>query len=84
MGFKTHKSNVRTIRKGDPLFFIKDGFVLYPRAGFHILPSCPNTYRDVITESIERGWLKPVAYMRDYEMTFEALSTPEVTEEDDG
>ncbi len=56
------------------MFTIQDGGIVYQRAGFHILPECPNTYREVIEESINRGWLKPVAYMRDNELTFEILA----------
>lgn len=73
MTIKLHQSKVRTIRQGDPLFTIEDGFVRYQRAGIHVLPECPPEYATIIHEAVRVGWLKPVAYMVDHEVTFETL-----------
>lgn len=73
MTFTLHKSTLVTIRQDDPLFHLTDGFVRCPRAGFHILPECPREYKLIIQDCIDRGWLKPVAYMHDYEQTFALL-----------
>ena len=74
MKITAHKSIVRTIRSSDPDFKIVDGFALVPRASFHILPECPQGYRQVIAECISNGWLKPVAHMRDYELMMDRLA----------
>ena len=55
--------------------FSPDGMTLVPRAGFEILQTCPREYRLVISECLERGWLKPVAFMRDAEYTWERLQS---------
>lgn len=68
------KSQLRTIRQDDPKFFITDGFVRAPRAGFHILPECPREYKMIITECINNGWLKPVAHVTERELVFMGLT----------
>lgn len=68
-----HQSRIKTLRQSDPDFKIVDGFVVYPRAGFHILPECPQNYKQVINECIANGWLKPVAHMMNYECTMDKL-----------
>ena len=73
MNITLHKSIVRTIRQDDPDFKIVDGFALVPRAGFHILPECPQNYKQVILECVNAGWLKPVAHIRDYELMMDRL-----------
>lgn len=74
MNFTLHKSQLRTIRQSDSNFYITDGFVRAPRAGFHILPECPNEYKRIIGQCIENGWLKPVAQVTERELLFIGLS----------
>ena len=64
---------VKQIKTGDRLWHIKQGLYLVPRAGFEIKKECPNTYAEVIRECINRGWLQPVAYMREDEYMWEEL-----------
>lgn len=73
MTFIATKSRIKPIKQGDRLWQINDGLVIAPRAGFEIKKECPNTYKDVIAECINRGWLVPVAYMRDDEYMWETL-----------
>jgi len=75
MKITAHKSLVRTIRQDDPDFRIFDGFAVVPRAGFHILPECPQSYKQVISECIGNGWLKPVAYVKDSELMWDTLQS---------
>jgi hypothetical protein len=73
ISYKTYKSCVRTIRNTDDNFLIKDGFTVTPRAGFEISSRCPYSYRQVIQECFQQGWLKPVANVYDYELTLDLL-----------
>lgn len=73
MKFTTHKSQVRTIRQGDPNFKIVDGFATYPRAALHILPECPKAYREIIELCYSNGWLKTVAHVTERELIFMGL-----------
>lgn len=74
MTFNTHRSQIRTIRPNDPRFHISDGIVTAARAGFEISIDCPNTYAEVIKESVRQGWLKPVAAVTERELIFIGLS----------
>lgn len=75
MKITAHKSQIRTIRKGDPRFLIKDKFIVTPRAGFEIDFSCPREYKLVIQECIDRGWIKPVAHITERELLFIGLGS---------
>jgi hypothetical protein len=73
MSFTLHKSQLRTIRQNDPNFFIQDGFVRAPRAGFNISQGCPKEYRMIILECMNNGWLTPVAHITERELLFMGL-----------
>lgn len=53
--------------------FSPDGISVVPRAHCEILESCPSNIRDAITHALAKGWLQPVANMRDTEYTMELL-----------
>jgi hypothetical protein len=74
MTFTVHKTQVRTIKPGDPNFVINDGFVQTNRAGIEISQRCPENYKDLILECIHHGWLKPVANVTERELIFMGLT----------
>ena len=74
MIYNTKNNNkVKQIRPGDNLWHITQGIYKVPRAGFEIKKECPNTYKEVISECIDRGWLVPLAHVRDDEYMWESL-----------
>lgn len=73
VGFKVYPSRFRTIRSKDSGFKLVDGMLVTPRAGFEVVNECPREYKLVIQDCIERGWLRPVAYVYDHELTFDLL-----------
>jgi hypothetical protein len=73
MKFNTPTTKVKTIKQGDSLWYINNGLTIVPRAGFEINKECPYTYRDIIAECVNRGWLTPIAHMRDDEYMWESL-----------
>ena len=73
MTFTVHKTQVRTIKPGDPNFVINDGFVQTDRAGIEISQRCPENYRSLIQECIQHGWIKPVAHVYGKELTMDAM-----------
>jgi hypothetical protein len=75
MTYSLHKSQIRTIKQGDPKFVINDGLVITPRAGFNISQGCPKEYRMIILECMNNGWLTPVAHITEREYIFMGLST---------
>lgn len=72
--FKTTKHTYKTLKQNDPNFsFSPDGIKIVPRASFEISQRCPENYKDLILECINHGWIRPVAHMRDEELTWELL-----------
>jgi hypothetical protein len=71
--FKVSKTKIKTIKRDDRMFYIKGHITMTPRAGFEISKQCPREYGLILTECIDRGWLQPVAYMRDDEYAWESL-----------
>lgn len=74
MNIAVNKSSIRTIKQGEDNFLITDGLVCAPRAGFEVDINCPREYKLIIADCIDRGWIKPVAHVKDQEMFWEALS----------
>ena len=72
--FETSTHTFRTLRPKDPDFsFSPDGITLVPRAGIEISINCPDNYFQVLQTCIDKGWIKPVAHIRDVEYTMELL-----------
>jgi hypothetical protein len=74
MKISTPKDKIKIIRKDDSDFSMSVGMYSYPRAGFEIDDSCPDNIRDFLYDCIRKGWVKPVAYMRESEYIWEELS----------
>lgn len=68
------KSKIRTIRPSDEDWFIIDGLMMAPRAGFQICSSMPYEYKLIITECINKGWLQPIANQHLHEEFMEKIS----------
>ena len=73
MTFTNPDKTIKTIRKYDPNFMIDNGIIMAPRAGLEISNDCPRQYKSMIMEAIKNGWLKPIAYMKESEYTWEKL-----------
>lgn len=71
MNFTATQSTLRTVTDTDPNFTIRDGFIVAKRAGFIVSDTCPTRYRQIITQCIMEGWLRPVATVRDTELFWE-------------
>ena len=71
--FSQQVSRVKTIRRGDADFMLRDGIVSCPRAGFEISNNCPAEYKSIFITAINAGWLKPVAHVYGKELTMDAL-----------
>jgi hypothetical protein len=71
---KTSTNTYKTLKPKDPDFsFSPDGITLVPRAGIEISIKCPDNYFHVLQTCIDKGWIKPVAHIRDVEYTMELL-----------
>lgn len=71
--FKTNRTHISLYRGQDNFMFSPDGITLVPRAHVEILEQCPAEIRDKVNFAIAKGWVQPVANMRDDEYTWELL-----------
>ena len=71
--YQIHKTETKTLTQRDAEFYIQEKFTLVPRAALQIDQTCPGEYRQIIAACIDRGWLRPVANIRDYEYTYELI-----------
>lgn len=71
--YNVYKTNLRTIRSSDPNFVLQDGIVLANRAGFEISQHCPLEYKMILQECLGHGWIKPVATVYEWELTYSRL-----------
>lgn len=71
--FKTTKSYVSLYKGQDNFTFSPDGVTMVPRAHILVLEQCPAEIRNTINWALAKGWVQPVANMRDTEYTMELL-----------
>jgi hypothetical protein len=57
----------KLLRQTDPQFHIVDKFTITSRAAVEISKDCPDNYFQVLQTCMNRGWIKPVAYVTDDE-----------------
>ncbi len=74
MMYTSHRSNIKTIRQGDPDFTITDGLATYPRAMLHVLPDCPIRVREYVQWAYDNGYIKCVAHVPGKQLTWEKLT----------
>lgn len=75
MSYTTHKPTTRRIYRGQPGFNMTDGVKIVPRAEIEILEQCPTHVRDTLSWAIAKGWIQPVANVRDDELVWEKLTS---------
>ena len=51
-----------------------DGVKMVPRAEVVVLEQCPGNIRDMVNYAIAKGWIQPVANVRDDELVWEKLA----------
>lgn len=73
MTFTAPAKIFKTLQPGDPDFQMSNGIALVPRAAIEISNDCPYNHLQILQTCIDRGWIKPIAYMRDSEYVWEKL-----------
>lgn len=66
-------TDIKVLRKNDKQFIISTGIYKCPRAGFEISNDTPQSWREIIMQSLEREYIKPVAYVKSSELMMEIL-----------
>ena len=75
MTYTMHKSTTRRIYRGQSGFDMIDGVKIVPRAEIEILAECPMSIRDTVVFAIAKGYVQPVANVRDEELVWEKLAS---------
>ena len=75
MTYKVHPSTTRRLWRGEPGFSMVDGVRLVPRAEIVVLEQCPANLRDMLQYAIAKGYVQPVANVRDEELVWEKLAS---------
>ena len=65
---------IKTIRPGDKMFKIHNGFMACDRASLEIAPTCPSNIANTIAIAHSKGWLKPVAHVTEKEYVLMGLA----------
>ena len=65
---------IKTIKPGDKMFKIHNGFMTSDRASLEISPHCPKQWADIIVRAHMEGWLTPVAHVTEKEYVLMGLS----------
>lgn len=74
MNITFSKTQICSLRPGDPNFTITDQFITSPRASFEVSKDCPYKHLQIIQTCIDQGWLKPVAHITERELLFMGLA----------
>ena len=74
MMYKVQPSTTQRIWRGQPGFYLTDGIKMVPRAEVIVLEQCPTNIRDMLQYAITKGWIQPVANVRDEELVWEKLA----------
>ena len=74
MTYKVHPSTTRRLFRGEPGFSMVDGVRLVPRAEIVVLEQCPANLRDMLQYAIAKGYVQPVANVRDDDLVWEKLA----------
>jgi len=69
-----NSQTIRAIKRGEPKFMISEGMTIAPRASLEISKDCPYQYKTIIETCYHKGWLIPVAYVKDTELFWEEFS----------
>lgn len=66
-------TTIMSIRPGDRMFRINNGFMASDRASIEISPKCPSHIANMIAQAYEAGYIKPVAHVTEKEYVLMGL-----------
>jgi len=74
MTFTTPENRFKEIKQDDAHFRMTDGIRIVPRAAIEISKSCPHNYKLILSDCIDKGWVMPVAYVKESDYVWEVLA----------
>ena len=73
MIFTTTDKTIKTIRQSDPDFMLNNGMQIVPRSAIEFSELCPTSLILQVQNAIGKGWIRPLAYIKESEYTWEKL-----------
>lgn len=73
MNFTTPEKTFKKLKRGEPDFMLNDGIQIVPRAAIEFSELCPTSLILQVQDAISKGWIRPVAYMKENEYVWEKL-----------
>lgn len=66
---------IKKLTQTDPDWLMShDNITVTPRAGVEISDKCPREYKMIIAECMNKGWIKPIAYVKESDYAWEQLT----------
>lgn len=65
---------IKTLKPGDKMYKINNGFMTADRASIEISAKCPSRYANIIAECYQNGWISAVAHVTEKEYTIMGLN----------
>lgn len=72
--FSPIPKRIKSIRPGDKLYKISNGFMMADRASIEISSNCPTQYASIIAQCYQNGWISAVAHVTEKEYIVMGLS----------
>lgn len=73
MYITTATDRIVELRPTEKNFYISNGFSISGRSAIEISNNCPDRYKKILLESINNGWIQPVAYVSEKYFIWEKL-----------
>lgn len=73
MTFTTPEVAFKKLKRGDKDFHMTDGITIMPRAQIEFSEKCPMDLINQVSTAIGKGWIRPVAYIKESEYVWEKL-----------
>lgn len=73
MNITQSNTKLKRLQHGEKQFTITDGIVMVNRASIECSASCPASLIVQLEDAISKGWITPVAYMREEEYVWDSL-----------
>lgn len=65
--------NFKKLKRGEPDFMMNDGIQVVPRAAVEFSELCPGNLILQVQDAIGKGWIRPVAYIKESEFVWEKV-----------
>lgn len=73
MTFTAPEVAFKKLKRGDKDFHMTNGITVMPRAQIEFSETCPMDLINQVSLAVSKGWIRPVAYIKESEYVWEVL-----------